>query len=559
MADSAATAESLAPASGPRQTNWIALAVLAILVIGAGLAIQRNRGRVAPRPTGPTTETWVGLHNDATALRSRADYDAAARAAQAAAAVAPAVFPAEHFALPESLNLLGLILTDRGDYAEAVGVFEQAVPGFDRVFGNRTKQAAQARVNMGVALTRLGRYDAAEALLNDAIAILASATGPESAESLVALTSLAALLDTAGRADAARPIHEKILTIRRKNDGPAALSTADAMVGLASSLIRLPKSDDSPDLLEQAAQLYDDAFLVHGRLLPADSLAIANSLSGLARIRLEQGDLPAAGRMAIESLAIRQAKLGGGHPTVATSYEMLARIREAQALRADAEDFYERTIAIRSARLGPAHPLTREALGGLADFLVLQEDWEAAAKPLEALLAFVEQSEGPEAILLAEPLEKLAGVLRNVAAAKAGAVDPADPPGAVAGPASADATDPKPVVPDSEEGIESEPNSAPSPTAAAEAKDRPPVEAERASPEDLLARADQLEARAKALRDKEAERLAKEARSPAHGEAASPATGDPQPAEAESPLATAPAPAAAAEPIAAEAGLKPSP
>ena len=47
-----------------RTTNWVALAVMALLAIGAGLAFQANRSRRVV-PQGPTRQDWIDLHSQA--------------------------------------------------------------------------------------------------------------------------------------------------------------------------------------------------------------------------------------------------------------------------------------------------------------------------------------------------------------------------------------------------------------------------------------------------------------------------------------------------------------
>lgn len=520
-----------------RQTNWAALAVMAILLIGVGLVFRANRRPSRPQPRPPSATDWAELRGRALELRDRSQLDQALQAATAAVELAPVVHEQGHFALPESLNLVGLILTDQGDYPAAIAAFQEAIPRFQQIFGPESTQVAQASANMALALMKLGRYETAQPIFESTLEFMKSLTGPTSSQTIQATTNLAVLFDLAGQPDKSRPLHEQVLDLRRKSTGPAALETAAAMANLAACLLRQAEASEEAAAgqdLRRAAELYEIAALIRSRLLPADSLSIANALAGLAKVRLAEGKLDEAERLAIESLAVRQSKLGPGHPTVATSYDGLAQIQAAHGKTEEATDYFERALAIRVARLGPTHPLTRQSLESLGAFHRAGKRWEQAMRPAETLVTFIEETDGEDAITLAEPLETLALVVRNVANAQATreqtvnskevveavtpAAKPPEQPAANKEPATADGTPAATELSDSK-------------TAATDAPQLTAAE--------LLVRADELEKRAEAIRVKDAERIAAEAKAAAAAETAPNADTAVEPAEE---------PATAAEP-----------
>jgi len=518
----------------PRTTNWIALAVMALLAIGAGLAFQVNRSRRVV-PQGPTRQDWIDLHSRATQLRSRGRLNEAQQAAVAAVEIAPAVYPAGHFAIPESLNMLGLILTDSGRYEDAIASFQQAIPMLEAIFGPDTKEVAQVAGNMGLALTKYGMFDEADKVLRAVRAAIVAATGPESDDTLQATTNLAVLFEARGKHAEARPLLEEVLRIRRENTGPASLETARAMTDLATCLRRIEDAEAADgSRREQIKKLYQTASLIQTRLLPADSLTVATTLSGRAKLALLEGDLETAEQLALESLAIRQARLGPTHRTVAIPYLLLAEIGEQTGNVSDAETYFNRALQIRLARLRPDHPQAIETLVEVAGFHERQAATAKLRDILEALAA-AQTRGGSRPTEQAATLERLAGVLRTLAAEKeeelklADATAESKAPNIEAGATADELLQREKIEPGQQE-------------TAAEVKsaDEPATE----TVESLLARAADLDKQAEAIRLKEADRISAEAKNAEASSADTPAAGaEKNPADPQA-ASTEPAPSA---------------
>ena len=402
-----------------RKTNWWALGVLAAVGL-TGVALIKSRA-AATVTEKPSRQQWIDLHEMAGQCRGRGRFAEALQAGLAAARLAPQAYGPEHFAVAESLNLLGLIYTDTARYSEALAAYEQALPILQTIFGPGSREVALAGSNLGLTLMRLGEYDEARPIFEKAVEITENATGLESLETAVAINNLALLLDTSGDHAAAKPVHERALGIRRRALGPADPRTAESMANLAwniaQTIDKMPASDRAENepavqkQLQDAERLYDQAVAVRSRLLPPDSLELAATLAGAAAIARESGRLPAAGRLALEALAIRQAKLGGSHPTTAASYETLARVRSAAGEPEEAAEFYTLATEVRMKSLGPKHPKTLDSLAALATFHIDHNDLESAEKPLRTIIEIREKIDGATATSLADPLERLADVL----------------------------------------------------------------------------------------------------------------------------------------------------
>lgn len=396
-----------------RPTNWWIVGGLVAAGLVGAVAIKASRsGGGASQPPGPNDNDYAELREAVAMLRAQGRLPQAERAARRGVELAAVVHGDEHFAMGDALNTLALVLSDQAKYGEAISAYRMSIPIIQGVFGPASLEVGQTLGNLALTLTKAADYAAARPLFERALAIAEAATGPESLETALAVNNLAYLNDTAGDHAAARPLHERAYAVRRKALGVAHLQTIESMANLAANLIQpaekgrenAPKTGgattagqragETPSDRRRAVKLYRQAIAVRSRLLPGDSLELANVLNGAATIAREQGEIDEADRMAFESLAIRQAKLGIDHPTTAASFDSLARIREVQKEFDEAREFFNAALAIRLRRLGPAHPKTRDSLEALAMFELARGDKEAAEKVLRQTIGILETDAG---------------------------------------------------------------------------------------------------------------------------------------------------------------------
>jgi tetratricopeptide (TPR) repeat protein len=95
-------------------------------------------------------------------------------------------------------------------------------------------------------------------------------------------------------------------------------------------------------------------------------------------------------------LAIREARLGAGHPYTAQSLSNLALVLSTQGDLDGARRLHERALAIRETRLGADHPDTAQSLNNLAAVLRDQGDLDGARRLLQQALAIFEARLGPD-------------------------------------------------------------------------------------------------------------------------------------------------------------------
>ena len=92
------------------------------------------------------------------------------------------------------------------------------------------------------------------------------------------------------------------------------------------------------------------ALVIRERVLGAEHLDVASTLTSLGRLEALQGDYGTAEPLLRRALEIREKALGPDQPAIAESLSNLALVYAAQGRYADAEPLYQRAIAILDKR-----------------------------------------------------------------------------------------------------------------------------------------------------------------------------------------------------------------
>jgi tetratricopeptide (TPR) repeat protein/transcriptional regulator with XRE-family HTH domain len=223
--------------------------------------------------------------------------------------------------------------------------------------------------------------------------------------------ALAWLLDRAGaylcaRADYARASHlvERGLAIRERTLGVEHPDTAESMSTLA--VLRWNQGE-----LAAARSGYERAMAVRERVLGPRHLLTADSINNLAVLLMDQGELAEARRLHERALDIRTAH--GQHVEVAESLDNLAAVLQQQGELAIAMPLVERALGIREQVHGPDHPRTAFTLNNLAVLLQNLGRLTEARPLFERALAIRERAHGPEHPRTAASLDNLGWLLRQ--------------------------------------------------------------------------------------------------------------------------------------------------
>ena len=182
-----------------------------------------------------------------------------------------------------------------------------------------------------------------------------------------------------GSYDQARNAFQRELNTMRRVLGEGHPDTLTSLSNLASIL------QDQGDLVG-ARRYAEEALDTRRRVLGQDHPATLTSLNNLASILQDQGDLVGARRYAEEVLDTRRCVLGQDHPHTLSSLNNLATISYAQGDLVGARRYAEQVLNTRRRVLGKDHAHTLSSLNNLGQILQAQGDLVGARRYAEQAL-----------------------------------------------------------------------------------------------------------------------------------------------------------------------------
>ena len=195
-----------------------------------------------------------------------------------------------------SVNNLGNLLSDKGDYDGAEALKRRALEGYEKALGAEHPDTLGSVNNLGTLLYYNGDYDGAEALYRRALEGYEKALGAEHPNTLSCVDNLGNLLSDKGDYDGAEALCRR------------------ALEGYEKAL-----GDDHPETVK--------------------------SLLSLGNLRREIGDYPEAETLYSRALSNAERILGEGHPETLRIVRGFALLYASTGDRARAEHFCERGIS----------------------------------------------------------------------------------------------------------------------------------------------------------------------------------------------------------------------
>ena len=311
----------------------------------------------------------------------RGDFAAADADLQASLALRPA--DAQGLAVAATHDAIGIVASERGDYARALAENTRALELRTALFGPAHPRVASSRNNLAVVLIDLGRDREAEVELRRALDARRAAFGDDHPVVSGNLTNLANVLERRGAYAEAVVLHRQALDISLRTYGPDHPNTA----------------------------------IVH---------------SNLGRTLLYTRELAAAEEQLRRALAITEARYGPDHHEIAFALNGLGEVAQARRDYAAAAAHHRRALTVREAGLGPTHPYIAYSLTGLGEALTCARAVDEARPLLERALQIAPSAGDPE--LLARARVDLAAALRVHDPARAAALTAEAGPGAPAPP-----------------------------------------------------------------------------------------------------------------------------
>jgi serine/threonine-protein kinase len=344
------------------------------VLLRAALAVRREL-----HVGGDDPDVATSMNDLANLLRRRAAYAEAEGMYREALAMRQRLYGAEHPEVAAILHNLGAVRDRQSDYNQAETYYRQALTMRRKTLGSRDADVAESENALSNVLRRMGRYQEAERLCLNALALRREIFG--GAHPLVAesLNDLAFLYYTTGDLDRAEPLYVKALALRREALGDLHPETAQSMTNLGRLLRKTGR-------LDEAEALYREALAARREVLGEMHPEVATNLNDLATLHSSRGDFEEAERLYRQSLAMRRELLGNEHWYVAMSLNNLAVLLNQTGRPAEAEPLYRESLRLMRLLRGDRHPDVAVAVSNLADVLIaLGRHDEAEALLVEAL------------------------------------------------------------------------------------------------------------------------------------------------------------------------------
>lgn len=339
---------------------------------------------------------------------------------------------------------------------EAQGMFERALKIAEQVPETPGKKLhAQALNNLAGIQYYRGNYNQAIALFQKGLAAMEEALGADDPAIAMTASNLAAVLDALGRGAEAKPHYLRALAIREKALGPEHPDVASTLSNLGVL------ASNEGDMLK-ATELHERALAIREKVLGPEHPAVAVSLNNLASIMEDRGNTTKAKAFYERALSISEKKLGPKHPNtiqILHNYAailmnlhdpaagvFLVRLMDIQRtkdpktfdltsmdtslwiaqlalqidLGAEARELAEIVLEAIEAKLSPTHYRAALCLAVIGSSYQLEGNYRQAASFLERAVAVGEKALGPHHAQYARLLWKHADML-----AESGAVEQA--------------------------------------------------------------------------------------------------------------------------------------
>ncbi|HXO25975.1 MAG TPA: tetratricopeptide repeat protein [Thermoanaerobaculia bacterium] len=201
----------------------------------------------------------------------------------------------EHLDVARSLNNLGSMLDNKGDYAGAEALHREALAMQRRLLGSEHPEVARSLNKLANVLDDKGNYTGAEALYREALAMRQKLMGKEHQDVAASLANLASVLTDEGDYIGAEALHREALAMQRKLLGNEHPNVATSLNNLANVLYH--KGDYAG-----AKALYREALAMQRKLLGNQHPDVARSLANLVNVLYETSDYAGAEAACREAL-----------------------------------------------------------------------------------------------------------------------------------------------------------------------------------------------------------------------------------------------------------------
>ncbi len=316
----------------------------------------------AVRHTPPTESADVvsALCGFAMLRSTQERWDDAERAARDAVARAKRDLPDEHRGHADAIGTLGRVLSDRGEFEQAVPLQQEAIRRYARspkptpellatisdlansyyylgrvaesdslnrrlvgisrqVYGARHPHVADDLINIGIVQSQLGRYAAADSSLREAYDIVRGWYGPDSPQTADAAVQVARNLQFLKKPAEADSLLRGALVVIERAYGPDHARVAGVLTDLGNADIWTERYGDAEQRYRRAVEIYRRCFGPHHERV---GVALAN----LGDLFMNSGDPRRAEGYLREALVAYDGAVPANHYNVGVTRVKLGRV-----------------------------------------------------------------------------------------------------------------------------------------------------------------------------------------------------------------------------------------
>lgn len=255
--------------------------------------------------------------------------------------------PPNHPAVAKATAALGKVLEDRGAYAQAVPVLEEAVK-LQSTPGPATPELAATLSELANTHFYLGHYDTSDALNRRVLEMQRQLYGERHPRVADTLINLGEDQFQWGHYDQAEKFERQALDINRSWYGNDHPETADTLTIIGQAVAFQGRYDEAVDLLEQSLAILEH---VYGPVHPR----VAYALNELGLTEMKQGKLDQAEVRFRRVLAIYRSVYGEHHYLIGIAFSNLGGVYLARKQYAQAESMCRQAVAHYVESLSPNH------------------------------------------------------------------------------------------------------------------------------------------------------------------------------------------------------------
>jgi serine/threonine-protein kinase len=274
----------------------------------------------------------------------------------------------------EMLTAMGRTYRRLGQFDRAQQLLEEALGSGQQAFGPENPQVAQTLDYLGGVLADKGDYAGAGRTLERALDIRRKLLGAHG-DVAVTLVELGRVYQDQGLNQRAEPLQREALDIRQRVLGTEHRETAVSLSDLASVLRLNGDLAGAEALLKQSLEL-------NVKTRGADHPNTAASLHDLALIAASRGDYLGAESGLRQALGLQRKALGDNHPVIASTLNSLARTLREQRRYDEAADALQEALNITRAAFGSDHQLVAIYTINLASIQLARNEPTAAERLL---------------------------------------------------------------------------------------------------------------------------------------------------------------------------------